>query len=152
MKKKLSTRIAAVVASISVGLGFTQVAAADTYSTSISSPITRATSHPDGVSVEPGSRMVVAAEESSVSALATKLGEKEETVADALVAVRKLERSAAISTAATDLATRVSRAAARQAAVARALAAELGIDVSKVSASLTELQGERKASRTSAGQ
>ncbi len=155
MKKRLVARVAAAVMSIGVGLGFTQIADADSLSVTASPPVTWSSTRYGGspVSYSPvgySNGAGLRGDGSSLSALAAKLGEKEETVSDALVAVREKERSAGTPIDFTASASFPNSRGARQAAVARALAAELGIDVNKVSMSLTELQVERKAGEASA--
>ncbi len=137
--------IAGLAMAISVGLGFAQQADAGTSALTASPAVTRSGAQPEFAHLDRTPSASLGGGGSSVSALAKKLGEKEETVADALMAVRKREQSAAMWAKAPASANAGSSRGARQAAVARSLAAELGIDTDKVSASLTELQAARKA-------
>lgn len=147
VKRALIARIVGVAIALSVGLGITkpteatESSPADTASTARSSAIyddARARHTASIASSNTGSP-------SHVSALASKLGLKEETLSDALVAVRDRERlTSNFRTPGSKIAVSNGRGG-RQAAVSRALADELRLDAPRVLASLTELQAELRA-------
>lgn len=149
MKRSLIARVAGAVMAVSVGLGITQVADADAYSSTPSPSVVSSSTVYDDAPRHTG--IGSRGDGSSVAALATKLGLKEETVSDALVAVREQEQSAGALAGASVGSSRTNGRAARQAAVAKALADELRIDINTVSTSLTALQAERNTARPVAG-
>ena len=151
MKKSLIARVAGAVMAVSVGLGITQVADADAYSPTPSPSVVSSSALYDDTPTRQTSSVGSRGDGSSVAALATKLGLKEQTVSDALVAVREQEQSAGVLASASGAGPRANGRGARQAAVAKALADELRIDINTVSTSLTALQAERKAVRADTG-
>lgn len=146
VKRKLLAPIAGLVMAISAGLGFTHGSDADAFT---ASPAVMWSSAQNDEAMVRGVGVGLSGDGSSVSALANKLGEKEQTVADALMAVSAQERSAATPMNSPFAANPASSRAARQAAVAAGLAAQLGIGAEKVGVSLTELQAARRVAGTS---
>ena len=144
VKKTLIARIVGVAMALSVGLGITQPAEANTSSPTITTSVAWSATAYDDARTRPTTKIVTGGNGSHVSALAIKLGLKEETVSDALMAVSQRERLAGISLKPGSQAARFNGRGARQAAVSRALADELRIDRHRVSASLTDLQAELK--------
>lgn len=144
MIKILLAPIAGLAMAINAGLGFSQGTEVESDTFAVSPAVTLSSARNAEPAVRAGGAGL-SGDGSSVSVLASKLGEREQTVADALMAVRERERSAATLANAPVAANAASGRAARQAAVAGALAAELGIQTETVAASLTELQAARRS-------
>ena len=147
MRKKLIAGAAGVALASGIGLGMTQMAQAETPAPTPSTSSSTApgdaasTTHRHEGRWHGGKGL-------EVSALATKLGLPDATVADALSAVRDQVQPATRPSPDATPAEREAAQGARQAALAKALAAELNIDEAKVTTALTELRTERVSLRT----
>ncbi|MEO7586408.1 MAG: hypothetical protein ABIS84_00110 [Arachnia sp.] len=147
MRKKLIAGAAGLALASGIGLGMTQMAQAETpaptpsTSSSTAPGDTAPTTHRHEGRWHGGKGL-------EVSALATKLGLPEATVANALSAVRDQVQPATRPSPDATTAEREATQGARQAGLAKALAAELKIDEAKVTTALTELRTERLAART----
>lgn len=150
MKNKAIIGISAAVLTAGLGIGAAQFASADTTTPtptpSVTSSAGQGGDH-DSDSTGRGGRSGALDKDSS--SLATKLGVDETKLKDAVEAARKATRPADDQTKSSDK-TQAEREAARterEAAFAKALASELGIDESKVTSALQELRTERQAER-----
>lgn len=142
MKKSLLARMVATAMTLSVGLGITQTAEANPSSPTPSPSLTWSGETYNAPLEDQTTGTGSSRDGSHVGTLAIKLGLTEGTVSDALVAVRERERSAGIPAKPSAPASRTKGRGARQAAVTRALAEELRIDINRVSTSLRDLQAE----------
>ncbi|MGC3955165.1 MAG: hypothetical protein QM804_13125 [Propionicimonas sp.] len=144
MKKKAVAAVSAAVLTAGLGVGVAQLAtAADPTSSPTSSP----SAGPGDQKGRPGGGLHRGADV-DVSGLAKKLGVDETKLSEAVSAARKATRPTE-KTKPTEQtqAEREAARAERQAAFAKALASELGIDEAKVTAALNELRTEREAER-----
>lgn len=146
MKKKAIALVSAAVLTAGLGVGVSQLASAETPTPT---PTTSPTGSPQKEHGGKGGGHRGGPERLDVSGLASKLGIDETKLSEAIAAARK-------ATAPTEKtkpseqtqAEREAARTARQAAFAKALATELGIDEAKVTAALDELRTEREAERT----
>ena len=145
MKKKAVAVLSAAVLTAGLGVGVSQLASADTPSPT---PTTSPSGSPQTDHGRKGGGHRGGPEKLDLSSLASKLGVDETKLSEAVTAARK-------ATAPTERtkpseqtqAEREAARTARQAAFAKALAGELGIDEAKVTAALDELRAEREAER-----
>lgn len=140
MNKTLIAGAAGVVLVSGLGLGIAQTAQADTPVATTSGNTSLTT---DGASGDRNDRR--GGTGFDAAALAAKLGLSEVTVSDALTAVRDQTEPTSRPSADATRAERVAAMDARQAAMATALAAELGIDETGVTTALAELRTEKEA-------
>lgn len=143
MKKKTVAAVSAAVLTAGLGIGVSQLASADTPTPSPTSSPT-AGSGKDTAGRKGGGPHGHA--KLDLSGLAGKLGVDEAKLSEAVSAARKATGSAEkTKPSEQSQADREAARTARQAAFAKALAAELGIDEAKVTAALNELRAERQA-------
>lgn len=143
MKKKTVAVVAATVLTAGLGVGVSQLASAETPSPSPTSSPTADSGKDTGRKGHRGHAKL------DLSALASKLGVDEAKLSEAVAAARKATApTEKTKPAEQSQADREAARTARQAAFAKALAAELGIDEAKVTAALDELRAARETERT----
>ncbi|MEA5118435.1 MAG: hypothetical protein VB036_12555 [Propionicimonas sp.] len=145
MKRKAVAAVSAAVLTAGLGISAAQWASAETPTPS-PTPTSTTTADPDHTGHKGGKQR---GSKQDLSGLASKLGVDQTKLADAVSAARKSLPTKTESANQTD-AEREAARAARQAAYAKALASELGIDEAKVTQALNELRTERQAARTAA--
>lgn len=153
MTKKLIAGVTGAALAAGMGLGLTQFAQADTGSPTPTPSISSSSPADSGRSMgrlggQHGKGHQTSGRATThVSDLAAKLGLPQETVSEAITAVREDVRATRPSTGSTDPADRDAAREEHRTALADALAQELGIDEATVSTALSEMQAESQASR-----
>ena len=144
MRKKTVAVVSAAVLTAGLGIGVSQVASAETPTPTPTA--TSSTERPDHSGRKGGGHSGKLGV--SLADLATKLGVEQSKLSEAVSAAREATKSTE-RTKPTDQtqAEREASRAERQAAFAKALAGELGIDEAKVTTALTELRAERETTR-----
>lgn len=144
MKKKAVIAVSAAVLTAGLGVGASQLASAETPTPSPTSTPTAGTD--DQTGRKGGGHRHKA--EKDLSGLAEKLGVDEAKLTEAVSAARQATRPAEKTKPSDQTeAEREASRTERQAAFAKALASELGIDEAEVTAALDELRTEKETER-----